>query len=236
MMQTPEPGLTPALEQLVDDLVRQRLEARLHEIFLRAAEEIYAQDRRISGDSYSSRFAVPQADEIREPAVSVEHCTPDLSYALIDIFERATRATDPTVSSRGALEARMAPTAPADLPSTLRELREQSLSTTEAAARLGVNSSRIRQRLLARTLYGFKDGGSWRVPEFQFDGDHLVSGVESVFPEIRSSVSPITVARWFVLPWEDLVVDEDREIVVSPRAWLLEGRDPAPVISQAHVL
>lgn len=40
----------------------------------------------------------------------------------------------------------------------------------------------------------------------------------------------------FVLPWADLVVDEEREIVVSPRTWLLEGRDPRPVIAQAWSL
>ena len=44
------------------------------------------------------------------------------------------------------------------------------------------------------------------------------------------------MARWFLLPWADLVVDEERETVVSPRRWLLEGRDPEPVVAQARVL
>ncbi len=228
-----EPRMTPALEQSIDEVVRRKLEARLHDVFEQAAEEIYARIQRISGDSYPTQTRA-QADEVREPVASYDLGL-DLSHALIRVFERASRITDSAAQNRGVLAAETVETAP-DLPGTLMELQEQSLSTAEAAARLGVNSSRIRQRLLARTLYGFKDHSSWRIPEFQFEGDHLVPGVESVFPEIRLSASPVTVARWFVLPWEDLVVDEERETVVSPKTWLLQGRDPAPVIAQAHVI
>ncbi len=235
-MPTPEPELTPAIEQLIDDLIQQKLEARLHEVFLHAAGEALAQTRRNPDDSYSSHFAAPQADEIREPAVSAAGRAPDWSHVLFSILEQAARAEDLAVQNRGALANARAVALPHDLPETLADIRDQSLSTAEAAARLGVNSSRIRQRLLARTLYGFKDGAGWRVPEFQFDGDHLVPGIESVFPEIQPTASPVAVARWFVLPWEDLVVDEELETVVSPRAWLLEGRDPAPVASQAQLL
>ena len=122
------------------------------------------------------------------------------------------------------------------LPSSLQELQEACLSTDEAAKRLGVSENRVRRCLRAQTLYGFKDGSRWSVPEFQFDGSHVVPGVASVFPEVRRTANPVTVARWFVLPWEDLVVDEELETVVSPRTWLLEGRDPAPVVAQVQVL
>src|SRR5688572_20316975 len=49
-------------------------------------------------------------------------------------------------------------------------LLSESLSPEQAAARLGVNASRIRQRLGARTLYGIKDGRGWKLPLFQFAG------------------------------------------------------------------
>ncbi|MCP3959443.1 MAG: hypothetical protein GY719_16460 [bacterium] len=87
---------------------------------------------------------------------------------------------------------------------------------------------------MARTLFGFRQDGSWWIPDFQFEGDRTVPGAERVLPQIQPSISPVAVARWFLTPWADLVVDEDREIVVSPKTWLLEGRDPAPVIAQAQ--
>ncbi len=238
MAASPEPALTPSLQRWVDDTVRRQVEARFHEVLERTAEELYSRLQKPAGiAAYPAPIAdrdLSQADEVREPTTTaLDAAFKGLGYVVVEAFEHAAdllgpaspREVDPTPAM-----------AVADLPSSLTELREQSLSTAEAAARLGVNPSRIRQRLLARNLYGFKDGPSWWLPEFQFDGDRVVPGADQVFPEIEPSESPVTVARWFVLPWADLVVDEERELVVSPRDWLLEGRDPGPVIAQARAL
>ena len=237
-MTTFDPPIAPSLHRWLDDAVERRLEARLHQIFERAADELYARVHRYSGAVEAMSIAepgAPPADEVREPAaVAAELTIQSLGYALAEAFERAVEAAGPLgVRPREVVEAASFGD---DLPATLPELRQRSLSTTAAAARLGVNQSRVRQRLLARTLYGFKDGANWWVPEFQFAGDRLVPGAEKVFPELPASASPVAVARWFLLPWADLVINEERETVVSPRTWLLEGRDPAPVIAQARVL
>lgn len=44
-----------------------------------------------------------------------------------------------------------------------------SLTTKKAAARLGVNTSRIRQLILAGRLKATKDGRDWRVSERSVD-------------------------------------------------------------------
>ncbi len=233
-----ETTLTPGLRRWVDDTVRRQVEARFHEVLERTAEELTTRLQKASGiAAYPSPVTgreTSRADEVREPtATAVDTAFKGLGYVVVQAFEHAADLLDTT--SPRELHFDLAESA-ADLPASLVELREQSLSTAQAASRLGVDPSRIRQRLGERSLYGFKDGTGWWLPEVQFDGDHIVPGVDQVFPEIERSVSPVAIVRWFVLPWADLVVDEECEIVVSPRAWLLEGREPAPVIAQARVL
>ena len=236
---TLDPGLNPALERWIDDTIRRRTEARLREVLQRAAEEVRDRYRRYSVESSAAAEIRDhaRADEVREPAsAAVEPDPMNAALALAAILQQAAGGVgQPSERSWPAPE-RPAVAPLTDLPSTLPQLRQQSLSAAEAATYLGVNSSRIRQRLLARTLYGFKDGGSWRLPDFQFEDGRTVPGVDQIFPEIRPATSPVAVARWFRLPWADLVVDEENETVVSPRTWLLEGRDPAPVVDQARLL
>lgn len=98
-----------------------------------------------------------------------------------------------------------------------------SMTPTEVAELLGVDPSRIRQRLGNRTLLGFKVGMEWRIPRFQFDGNRLVPGVERVFPRIEPDMHPVGILRWFTLPDPDLEVDD---VAVSPRDWLLSGGNP----------
>ena len=61
-------------------------------------------------------------------------------------------------------------------------LLRSSLSTADAAKRLGVNPSRIRQRLTSEppTLYGIRIGSCWYIPDFQFDGDKAIQGLGKV--------------------------------------------------------
>lgn len=237
-----DPNSSPAFERWVEDTIRRQTDAHLREVLQQAAEEIYDRVAR-SAPAPSTPVEAQgyqRADEVREPAAAYVDVDPrSVAFTVAAALVHAVGAEVPGGDLPLQAFQERPPAASPDtaLPSTLRQLREQSLSAAEAAARLGVNSSRVRQRLLARTLYGFKDGASWRIPEFQLEDDgRTVPGVEQVFPEIRPSASPVAVARWFLLPWADLVVDEARETVVSPRTWLLEGRDPAPVAAQARVL
>ena len=110
-----------------------------------------------------------------------------------------------------------------------------ALTVAEAAARLGVDESRIRQRLARHTLYGIKDGRGWRVPLFQLDdaGRALVPGLDRVAPH-WAGAHPVEVARWFTLPHVDLEDAEGQP--VAPRAWLLAGGDPRTVAALAEEL
>jgi excisionase family DNA binding protein len=107
-----------------------------------------------------------------------------------------------------------------------------ALTVPELASRLGVDTSRIRQRLARHTLYGVKDGVSWRIPLFQLDetAQALVPGLHRVAP----GVHPVEVARWFTLPHVDLENADERSL--SPRDWLLTGGDPGDVAMLAEEL
>ena len=103
-------------------------------------------------------------------------------------------------------------------------LLASALSVRQAAQRLRVDGSRIRQRLADQSLYGVRVDGAWRLPLFQFtdDGRSVVPGFGELVPALVD-LHPVDVATWFVTPHVDLVVGDDTRI--SPRDWLLGGGD-----------
>ncbi len=108
-----------------------------------------------------------------------------------------------------------------------------ALTVAQAAEHLGVDGSRVRQRLGAGTLYGIKLSSGWRVPRFQLAERGVVPGFDRVAPRL-TSVHPVSVARWFTRPHVDLVLDDDG--LISPRDWLQMGRDPERVAALADEL
>lgn len=104
----------------------------------------------------------------------------------------------------------------------------QSRTLTQAATRLGVTASRLRQRLAAGTLYGLKVSGTWRLPAFQFDGNQLVPNLGSVVQRLPRDAHPLGIATWFTTPDPDLEMDGRP---VSPRDWLRGGGDPAAIVT-----
>lgn len=124
-------------------------------------------------------------------------------------------------------------------------LLQTALTIKEVATALDRNESRVRQRLLKRTLYGIRQGRSWRLPLFQFQvGERqgtravqgVVPGIEQVFPALSPEVHPVALWRWFTSPSTELVADEVPEKPLSPREWLLAGRDPKAVARLARDL
>ena len=114
----------------------------------------------------------------------------------------------------------------------LGALVRESLTIDEAAKALGVSTSRLRQRLSPRrrTLYGIREGRSWRIPRFQFESrNKLVRGIDLVLPHVRSDAHPLAVKNWFTTPHQDLVADDDER--VTPNAWLSAGR-PADIVAE----
>jgi hypothetical protein len=113
-------------------------------------------------------------------------------------------------------------------------MRATALTTREAAARLDVNDSRIRQRLAERALYGLKVNDEWRLPLFQFEErGGLVPNIDRVLPRLSESLSAIAVFHWFTSPNPDLASTETHDEPVSPIAWLRLGLDPEEVVDLA---
>jgi hypothetical protein len=109
-----------------------------------------------------------------------------------------------------------------------------SLSVPQAAARLGVDASRVRHRLAERTLYGIRQRSGWRLPAFQFIDRGLVPGIDRVLPGLPAGLDPLGTVNWFLLPHSDLYDPGDPgETPISPLDWLRSGRDPRPVAELA---
>jgi hypothetical protein len=117
-----------------------------------------------------------------------------------------------------------------------QELRADSLTVEQAADLLGVNPSRIRQRLAAGSLYGLKEGNAWSLPAFQFADKALVPGIDVVLRRLPAGISPLAVARWLSHPNPDLCTRDLEERPLSPRQWLLEGNPPEAAAELAAAL
>jgi len=107
-----------------------------------------------------------------------------------------------------------------------------SLSVAQAAARLHVAGSRIRQRLGERSLYGIKMRSGWRLPLFQFTDQGTVPGIDVVLPRLDPTLHPLSVVGWFTTPNPDLTYGDD-EVPLSALTWLMSGRSTRPVMELA---
>jgi plasmid maintenance system killer protein len=112
-----------------------------------------------------------------------------------------------------------------------------SLTVEQAANMLGVEDSRIRQRLTGKppTLFGIKLNSQWHIPAFQFEGNRIVPNIDKVISMLSPELHPLTVYRWLTNPNPDLIKDEgsDDETVLSPLNWLRLGLDAGIVIDMA---
>lgn len=122
-------------------------------------------------------------------------------------------------------------------------LVETSLSTAQAAALLGVDVSRVRQRIHAGSLTGFDHEGEWRLPRFQFERKNVLPGLAQVLTVLPHDLSPLDLATWFLAPNIDLdaaassrSAAADTGPPLSPRAWLVGGGSPDTVAQIARHL
>ncbi|MGH3449305.1 MAG: DNA-binding protein [Haloechinothrix sp.] len=111
-------------------------------------------------------------------------------------------------------------------------LAETALSVTEAAQLLGVDASRVRHRLAAGQLAGWKDQG-WRLPAWQFTLDGVLPGLDIVLRVLPDDQPPLVVAAFMNTPQPDLVIHGQ---AATPRQWLLALGDPRPVAELAATL
>ncbi len=186
--------------------------------------------------SHGIRVAPGVLDEMVREAVARMHRTlyrsdpqPDLTEAEIAALRRGGFVLEPTELGvedplvRTAVE--------------FAALLKESLPTAAAAARLGVDPSRIRQRLTSDppSLYGIRLESGWVIPEFQLDGDRTIPVIGEVVAHLDSELHPVSVFRWFTQPNNDLVVEREREEPrsLSPRDWLRLGLPVQPVAELA---
>lgn len=98
-----------------------------------------------------------------------------------------------------------------------------SVGIAEAALLLGVDRSRVSQRLSAGSLWSFRLGRSRRLPRWQFTADgRSLPGLEVVVAAIPAGLSPESVAGFMDTAQPEL---EGR----TPAAHLAGGGDPGPV-------
>jgi hypothetical protein len=109
-------------------------------------------------------------------------------------------------------------------------LLETSYTTTEAAKYLGVDASRIRQRLRERSLFGIDYDGEKRLPRFQFERKRVIPGLREVIGALPEDLNPLDVAEWLLSPNPDLEM-ADLELPVSPRDWLLRGQSIDTIVA-----
>lgn len=106
-------------------------------------------------------------------------------------------------------------------------------SIAEVTEYLGVKPSRVRQRVVSRSLYAI-DGPNGRVfPRFQFTESGVLPGLSKVLDAIDDDAHPVAVERFFLTPTEDLESELTGE-PVAPRDWLLAGLPVGPVAELAR--
>jgi len=119
--------------------------------------------------------------------------------------------------------------------SEFEQLVADSLSVEKVAERLGVNASRIRQRLKEGTLYGFKHERYWELPRFQFSGRSVVTGLGEILPSVKDlALHPVAILRWFSTPQPELSIDDGEPM--TPLDWLREGHPADAVLTVLHML
>lgn len=112
-------------------------------------------------------------------------------------------------------------------------LAESALTVSGAANLLNIDPSRVRHRLGARRLTGWKDQGGWRLPAWQFTEDGVLPSLETVLAAVPGDEPALVVAAFMSTKQDDLVIAGEP---VTPRQWLLAGGDPRPVAALAGTL
>ncbi len=110
----------------------------------------------------------------------------------------------------------------------------RSLSSKAVSRRLGLSPGGIRQMIADRSLYSFLIGHRRYIPEFQFQGNRLVSNIAGINKALPRDLHPVEVYNWYHLPNLDLFLDEDIDHTIRPLDWLKGGYDAERVVFLAN--
>lgn len=110
------------------------------------------------------------------------------------------------------------------------ELVSASLTTSEAAERLGVSPSRVRQLIAERPLLSVRVSGRRLLPAWQFTEDGiLLPGLADVLASLPADSDPLAVQQRLHSPDVDLANQDAQPR--SPLQWLADGGDSTRVIA-----
>ena len=138
-----------------------------------------------------------------------------ISVSELDVLSRYRKATDTEVALELAGAARLR-----------AQIVDSALTVGAVASLLGVNGSRIRQRLADHSIYGVKRENKWRIPNWQFDDKGMLPGMDEVNRHIDRDVDVVELHGFLDSPNVDLVVNDEH---ISPLVWLQAGLDAEPV-------
>ncbi len=108
---------------------------------------------------------------------------------------------------------------------------ETSVTTDEAANRLDMRQSRVRQMIARGTLYSVLLDNRRYIPLFQFEKNGgLIPNITKVNAALPGDLHAVDVYDWYTKPDPDLFVGDDIGASVSPLAWLGSGGDIKSVL------
>lgn len=173
-----------------------------------------------------NRFVELVKDAVRS-VVLVRHALGQSALTELEVRELREVGLNPEADAAGLDDATRSATA------KMAAILADSLSVDDAANRMQLHPSRLRQMLLDRSLFGIKVDGGWRVPAFQFSGRRQTRSLGLVLRATPSNLHPIELFNWLVRPNRALVIDGAS---VAPLAWLESGGDPDRVAAIAAEL
>lgn len=116
-------------------------------------------------------------------------------------------------------------------------LIESGLSTKDAAIRLDIPESQVRQMISRKTLYSILLNSRRYIPLFQFeDTGTLVPNIAKVNVALPSDLHPVEVYQWYTEADLELFLGDDIDTIMSPLAWLRSGGDTKKLVTLLHRL
>ncbi|WP_137724170.1 helix-turn-helix domain-containing protein [Prescottella subtropica] len=192
------------------------------------------EDRYLTGEL---DFEAAAAHALGAPSVDRELLVPILRA----LEEAAHPVSAISAADAALLDAGGAPEAPmalaaavADRQARMRDLWDDALTVEQAATRLGVSTSRIRQRAGDRTLWAIKRGHRLLFPAVQFTEGGQVPGLDTVLSALPEDLHPLSVLGLLTTAQPELRIGGGEASIVD---WLAGGGavESATTVVDAHL-
>lgn len=180
------------------------------------------EDRYLAGDldfEAAAASALGTSTIDRQLLVPILHALKDATHPASGLSAHDAALLD----AGGMQESPMAVAAAvADRQARMRELVETALTVDEAAERLDVSTSRVRQRAGDRSLWAIKRAHRLLLPAVQFTDNSQVPGLDAVLATLPEDLHPLSVFGLLTTPQPDLRVENTEVPIIE---WLTAGGD-----------